>query len=104
MDDENEKIDNGIELNENLASNDNNSSHNCAVERKITQTDHLNKQLLNAFLERLNTKTENVQDKEGGTTDVEWVENTTDETDEITSSKKQMSGYSFSHHTYSGYE
>ncbi|XP_076105253.1 nicotinamide riboside kinase 1-like isoform X1 [Mytilus galloprovincialis] len=87
MDDENEKIDNGIEFNENLASNDNNSSHNCAVERKITQTDHLNKQLLNAFLERLNTKTENVQDKEGGTTDVEWVE-TTDETDEITSSLK----------------
>ncbi|CAC5414377.1 NRK1_2 [Mytilus coruscus] len=86
MDDENKKIQNENELNENLASNDNDSSQNCAVERKITQTDHLNKQLLNAFLERLNTKTENVQCKEGETTDVEWEENTTDETDEITCS------------------
>lgn len=67
-------------LSDNLATNNNNNSQSDETERKITQTDHLNKQLLNAFLERLNTKqitesSDTQQDQgQGELTEVEWCE------------------------------
>ena len=86
--DESEKIGNQNVLNENLYQN----ALSPEKERKITQTDHLNKQLLNAFLQRINTEQLANQpggSDEGETTDGKWsVEESIDtEQREISSCK-----------------
>ena len=76
MDDENRKLENNNIVNGNLVPNLNDSTQNTENQREITQTDHLNKHLLNAFLERLNTTPSNTplnQTDEGEVTD-EWAE------------------------------
>lgn len=78
--DEDQKWENNS-LSDNLTTNNNYNSQSDKTERKITQTDHLNKQLLNAFLERLNTTQitetsdgDKTQQDQGELTEVEWCE------------------------------